>query len=62
MSGKPATVISDSVRMPAASQAGDFHDVSGHHRYNGSSACNGGERLAETRRGRQPSLLSLFGF
>jgi hypothetical protein len=62
MSGKPATILSDSVRMPAASQAGDFHDVSGHHRYYGSSASNGGERLAETRRGRRPSLLNLFGF
>jgi hypothetical protein len=62
MSRKPANIISDSVRMPAASQAGDFHDVSGHHRYYGSSACNGGERLSETRSGRRPSLLNLFGF
>ncbi len=62
MSGRPATIISDSVRMPAASQAGDFHDVSGHHRYYGSSACNGGERLTETRRGRRAFLLNLFGF
>ena len=62
MSGKPATILSDSVRMPAASQAGDFHDVSGHHRYYGSSASNGGERLSATRRGRRPSPLNLFGF
>jgi hypothetical protein len=62
MSRKPAHIICDSVRMPAALQAGDFHDVSGHHRYYGSSACNGGERLSETRRGDRPSLLSLFGF
>ena len=62
MSRKPANIICDSERMPAASQAGDFHDESGHHRYYGSSACNGGERLAETRRGRRPSLLNLFGF
>ena len=62
MSRKPATIISDSVRVPAASQAGDFHDVSGHHRYYGSSACNGGERLAETRRGQRPASLNLFGF
>jgi hypothetical protein len=48
--------------MPAASQAGDFHDFSGHHRYYGSSASNGGERLAETRRGPRPSSLNLFGF
>ena len=62
MSGKPATILSDNVRMPAASQAGDFHDVSGHHRYYGSSAINGGERLAETQRGQRPSSLNLFGF
>ena len=62
MSGKPATILSDSVRMPAASQAGDFHDVSGHHRYYGSSASNGGERLSETWRGQRPSPLNLFGF
>ncbi|MGA7996020.1 MAG: hypothetical protein WCA28_14075 [Bradyrhizobium sp.] len=61
MSGKPATIICDSVRMPAASQAGDFHDESGHHRYYGNSACNGGERLSETRRGRGASLFNLFG-
>ena len=61
MSGKPATILSDSVRMPAASQAGDFHDVSGHHRYYGSSASNGGERLAETRRGRRPSFIRAAG-
>jgi hypothetical protein len=30
MSRQPATIICDGVRMPAASQAGDFHDVSGH--------------------------------
>lgn len=60
MSRKPANIIS--VRMPVGSQAGDFHDVSSHHRYYGSSACNGGERLSETRWGRRPSLLSLFGF
>jgi hypothetical protein len=62
MSGKPATILSDSARMPAASQAGDFHDVGGHHRYYGSSASNGGERLSETRRGQRPSPLNLFGF
>ena len=59
---KPATIISDSVRVPAPSQVGDMHDETGHHRYYGSSACNGGERLAETRRGPRPSSLNLFGF
>ena len=46
----PATIISDSARAPASSPTGDFHDVSGHHRYYGSSACNGGERIVDTRR------------
>jgi hypothetical protein len=62
MSRKPATIISDSACVPASSQAGDFHDVTGHHRYYGSSACNGGERLAETRRGQRPRFVNLFGF
>lgn len=61
MSRKPANIISHSVRAPAASRAGDFHDVSGHHRYGGSSDCNGRERLPETR-WVEPSLLHLFGF
>jgi len=47
---KPATIICDAGRAPA-SQAGDWHDVTGHHRYYGSSAVNGGERLVENRRG-----------
>jgi len=34
--------------------AGDFRDEVGHHRYYGSSATNGGERLAETRGGPRP--------
>ena len=59
---KQATILSDSGRYPQASQPGDWHDATGHHRYYGSSACNGGERLAETRRGRRPSLPNLFGF
>jgi hypothetical protein len=45
-----------------ASQPGDWHDATGHHRYYGSSACNGGERLAETRRGPRPPSVNLFGF
>ena len=58
---KPATLISDSARAPASSQIGDFHDVTGHHRYYGSSACNGGERIAETRRGSRPSPVNPGG-
>jgi hypothetical protein len=45
-----ATIISDKAGSPASS-AGDWHDAIGHHRYYGSSACNGGERILETRRG-----------
>jgi hypothetical protein len=59
---KQVTIISDSARAQAAPQAGDFHDVTGHHRYYGSSACNGGERLAETRRGQRPSSVNPSGF
>ena len=45
-----------------STQPGDWHDTSGHHRYYGSSACNGGERLSETRRGPRPPSVNLFGF
>ena len=62
MSTKQATILSDRVRFPAASQPGDWHDATGHHRYYGSSACNGGERLAESRRGPRPPSVNLFGF
>jgi hypothetical protein len=57
-----AILISDSVRFPASSQTGDFHDVTGHHRYYGSSACNGGERIVATRRGAQPHTVNVCGF
>lgn len=59
---KPATIISDSARTPASSRTEDWHDVSGHHRYYGSSACNGGERIVENRRGPRPHALNRFGF
>ena len=58
---QPATIISDSARS-SASSAGDWHDVSGHHRYYGSSAINGGERPVETRRSPRPLTVNLFGF
>jgi hypothetical protein len=65
MSREP-TIISDSARsrasVPASSQAGDWHDVSGHHRYYGSSATNGGERIVENRRGPRPRSVNLCGF
>jgi hypothetical protein len=54
MRRQPATIICDAARsrapQPASSQAGDWHDVTGHHRYYGSSAVNGGERIVEDRR------------
>jgi hypothetical protein len=54
-----AIIVSDAF-LP--SQPGDWHDVSGHHRYYGSSAFNGGERIVETRRGRQPTLAEISNF
>ena len=59
---KPASIISDAARSPASSQAGDWHDVSGHHRYYGSSACNGGEQIVETRRGPRARNVNLCDF
>jgi hypothetical protein len=62
MSRKAVRIICDRERAPApSSQAGDWHDVTGHHRYYGSSACNGGERIIETRRGSRPQS-NLCGF
>lgn len=62
MSTTQARILSDSGRFPATTQPGDWHDATGHHRYYGSSACNGGERLAESRRGPRPPSVNLFGF
>jgi hypothetical protein len=63
MRRQPATIICDAARLratqPASSQAGDCHDVTGHHRYYGSSAVNGGERIVEDRR---PRFVNLCGF
>ena len=67
MRRKPATIICDAARPFAgscatSSQAGDWHDVSGHRRYYGSSATNGGERIVENRRGSRPRFVNLGGF
>jgi hypothetical protein len=59
---KPATLICDAARAPRPSQAGDLHDDSGHHRYYGSSASNGGERIVESRRGQRSRQLNVCGF
>jgi hypothetical protein len=59
MPRKSATIISDTARGLASSDTGgDRHDVPCHHRYYGSSAFNGGERLTESRRGPRPRALS----
>ena len=65
MRRQPATIICDAARLrapSASSQAGDWHDVSGHHRYYGASATNGGEQIVETRRGPRPRFANLCGF
>jgi hypothetical protein len=62
MQRKPGSIISDATRLPAASQPGDQHDVSGHHRYYGSSSTNGGERIVESRHGARPRAVNLCGF
>jgi hypothetical protein len=61
MSGQPILIICDRAKAPPA-PAGDWHDISGHHRYYGSSATNGGERLVESRRGARPRAGNVCGF
>src|SRR5262245_11113483 len=52
MSRKSGITISDTARgLAAADTGGDWHDVPCHHRYYGSSAFNGGERIIERRSG-----------
>ena len=57
MSGQTINIICDARRTGKLEPA-DLHDKTGHHRYCGSSVENGGER----RRGKRPSVLSVFGF
>lgn len=57
---KPGTIICDVARTPA-SKAFDWHDVIGHHRYYGSTALNGGERIVENRRGPRSRRVKLCG-
>jgi len=49
-------------RRAGKSEPADLHDQAGHHRYYGSSEESGGERIVETRRGKRPSVLAIFGF
>jgi len=62
MTGDPARIICDRLRLPASTEAGDWHDRLGHHRYYGSSACNGGERIVESRGGLRGPTVGLRGF
>ena len=65
MRRQPATIICDTARLrapSASSLSGDWRDVTCHHRYYGSSAVNGGERIAENRRGTRPRSVNLCGF
>ena len=59
MRRQPATIICDAARWRAP-QPADRHDVSTHHRYYGSSAINGGERIVEDRR--RPRFVNPCGF
>ena len=51
----------DNAKAPVSSQAGDWHDLIGHHRYYGSSAI-AGEPIAESRRGPRASTVNVCGF
>ena len=54
MPGQKVRIICDRAGATASTQTGDLYDDAGHHRYFGSTATNGGERIAETRRGSRP--------
>ncbi|OSI65471.1 hypothetical protein [Bradyrhizobium canariense] len=49
-------------RRTGKSELADLHDQSGHHRYYGSSAESGGERIVESRRGKRPRAINVCGF
>ena len=61
MPGQKIRMICDRAGALAPAWTGDFHDVTGHHRYYGNSATGRGERLVETRRPR-PRHLNVCGF
>ena len=61
MSGQTIKIISDA-RRAAPSLPSDLHDETGHHRYYGDSAVNGGEPIAESRRGKRPRWRNVCGF
>jgi hypothetical protein len=47
-----AKIISDATRGYRPAEASDLHDVTGHHRYYGSSACGDSEGSVIDRTGR----------
>jgi hypothetical protein len=59
MRRQPATIICDAARShalaPVSSQPGDWHDVTGHHRYYGSSATNAVSESWKAVAGRAPA-------
>jgi hypothetical protein len=61
MSGHNTRIICDA-RRAKPSETADLQDQSGHHRYYGSSAENGGERIVESRRGKRPRATNVCGF
>ena len=59
---KSGIIISDTARgLSSADAGGDWHDVPRHHRYYGSSAFNGGERIVERRSGAAPRAANIRG-
>ena len=54
MSRRDAKILSYATLAHSPVTNGDVRDETGHHRYYGSSATNGGERLVETRSGPRP--------
>ena len=61
MSDQTIKIICDA-RRAGKSEPADLHDQASHHRYYGSSVDVGGERIVETRRGKRPFVLAIFGF
>ena len=61
MSGHTIKIICHA-RRTGQSEPADLHDQAGHHRYYGSSAENGGERIVESRRGKRPRALTICVF
>jgi hypothetical protein len=59
---KSGIIISDTARgLSSADAGGDWHDVPRHHRYYGSSAFNGGERIVERRSSTAPRAAKVGG-